>query len=115
MRRALLLSRFRENRHFPSSLNSPSLSLLAVVMATRIANVASKIVLPQPLLVKVTYERCAAHTKAKLSTLHALGLRHLHQSKIHKNIRPIRGMINNVRSCVNWHITIATFRSQTGC
>lgn len=67
-------------------------------MATRLAKIAPKIELPQPLLVKITYTRSATHTGGKKdATLKALGLRHLHQSIIHKNIRPVRGMINQVR------------------
>lgn len=62
------------------------------------AAIAPKIALPQPLLIKVTYTRCATHTGGKkLATLATLGLRHLHQSMIHKNVRPIRGMLNKVR------------------
>ena len=62
------------------------------------AAIAPKIALPQPLLIKVTYTRCASHVGGKkLATLATLGLRHLHQSMIHKNVRPIRGMLNKVR------------------
>lgn len=68
-------------------------------MATRLAKIVPKIELPQPLLVKVTYTRCATHSGIKKNaTLKALGLRHLNQSIIHKNIRPVRGMISAVRS-----------------
>ena len=67
-------------------------------MATRIVKIVPKIELPQPLLVKVTYTRCATHSGIKKNaTLKALGLRHLNQSIIHKNVRPVRGMINAVR------------------
>ena len=79
-------------------LNDRQVSPFFSVMATVFANIAPKIKLPQPLLVRVTYKRCAAHSgERKLKTIHTLGLRHLNQSIIHKNVRPIRGMISKVR------------------
>lgn len=66
-------------------------------MKIMIANIVPKIKLPQPLLVEITYVKCALHTRPKIiPTLNALGLTRLHQKVIHKNIRPIRGMINKV-------------------
>lgn len=55
----------------------------------------SKIV--QPLLLKITYVKCGLHTRPVVrETLQALGLNKLHQTIIHKNVRPIRGMVNKV-------------------
>jgi len=56
----------------------------------------------KPLLVRITYVKCGLHRPPDIrKTLKALGLVHLHQSVIHKNIRPIRGMINRVKRYVD--------------
>lgn len=50
-----------------------------------------------PLLVRIRYVRCGIHRKPHVKkTIQALGFRHLNQEIIHKNILPIRGMINVV-------------------
>jgi large subunit ribosomal protein L30 len=48
-------------------------------------------------LVKITLVKCGLHKPPSIrKTLEALGLKKLHSSVYHKNIRPIRGMIYEV-------------------
>lgn len=68
-----------------------SASLALKVTAAQLAKI------PQPLLLKITYVKCGLHTRPVIrKTLAALGLTKLHQTMIHKNVRPIRGMVNTV-------------------
>lgn len=53
--------------------------------------------IPQPLLLKVTLVKSAIRTNPKVrKNLTALGLNKINKTMIHKNVRPIRGMINAV-------------------
>eukprot|EP01121_Diplochlamys_sp_Union-15-3_P022517 TRINITY_DN9613_c0_g1_i1.p1 TRINITY_DN9613_c0_g1~~TRINITY_DN9613_c0_g1_i1.p1 ORF type:complete len:123 (-),score=14.61 TRINITY_DN9613_c0_g1_i1:4-372(-) len=51
-----------------------------------------------PLLVRITYVRCGKHKQPYIRTaLKTLGFRKLQQSIVHKNVRPIRGLIFKLR------------------
>jgi ribosomal protein L30 len=52
---------------------------------------------PVPALVKITLVKSAVRAQKDIQkTLTSLGLTKIHASKVHKNISPIRGMINQV-------------------
>ncbi len=59
---------------------------------------------PVPALVKITLVKSSIRAQKDIkTTLNALGLTKVHASKIHKNISPIRGMINQV------HLKLSNF------
>jgi ribosomal protein L30/L7E len=62
------------------------------------ANKAAGIKFTGPLLWKVTYRRCAAHSAPNVqASAQVLGLRKLNHTVIVKNVRPVRGLLHVVR------------------
>ena len=57
----------------------------------------------EPRLVRVTLIKSHQHCIPSIrKTVEALGLRYVNHSIVHKNVTPIRGLINKVSSCCVW-------------